>query len=76
MYDKYINRVDWKCNIIFFDSQWILFSCVVQLYFSGKRQFAFVIEGGSETENACHSKLSISQQGEKSSAGENGLKLR
>lgn len=36
VYDKYINGVGWKYNIIFFDSEWILFSCVVQLYFSGK----------------------------------------
>lgn len=36
VYDKYINRVGRKYNIIFFDSEWILFSCVVQLHFSGK----------------------------------------
>lgn len=76
VYDKYINRVDWKCNTILFNSRWILFSCgVVQLYFSGKSLFAVVV-GGSETENAGQSKQSASQQGEKSSAGESGLKLR
>lgn len=73
MYDKYINGVGWKYNIIFFDSEWILFSCTVIFFW---KDSAFNFEYGRETENAYLCKLSISQRGEKRSAGENGLKLR
>lgn len=52
-----ILRVDWKCNMIFFDSQWVLFSCIVQLHFSGKTAFNF--EYGSENENVCLLKVRL-----------------
>lgn len=56
VYDKYINRVGRKYNIIFFDSELILLCCTVTFFW---KDSAFNFEYGSESENAYLCKLSI-----------------